>query len=79
MIFRRLQNVMSLDTELTARALIHDRLEEARRDHLADAARAAGQPTPSIAAPVRRLAAASLRRLARQLDGQPATATASPC
>ena len=55
--------------ELHTQALMDDRLAEARHEHLLALARAARTPRPSPLAPVRRRAAASLRAIARRLDG----------
>jgi hypothetical protein len=68
---------MTPNIEICAHALIDDRLAEARHEHLVELARAAAGSTPSFITPVRRLAAATLRSLARRLDGE--TLVAAPC
>ena len=63
--------------ELQARTLIHDRLAEATNERLVNLARTAARAAPSSNTPLRRRAAASLRRLAHSLDGE--TLVAAPC
>jgi hypothetical protein len=63
--------------EVCTRAHIDDRIAEARHAHLVELARSAAGSTPSFITPVRRRVAASLRGLARRLDGE--TLVAAPC